>query len=53
MRAPRKRTGLRIPMDLNTALILEAEKREMSKNALMVKILRNWLKAKKGGKEDE
>jgi len=44
VRTPRKRTGLRIPMDLNTALILEAEKREMSKNALMVKILRNWVK---------
>jgi len=37
----RVRAGLRIPYDLNTWLILEAEKQGLSKNALILKILWN------------
>lgn len=45
----RIRTGLRIPMDLNTVLILEAKRMGISKNALMLQILRGWVRANKGG----
>lgn len=38
----RIRTGLRIPFDLNTWLILEAQKQGISKNALILKILWEW-----------
>lgn len=37
------RTGLRIPYDLNTWLILEAQKRGITKNALILQILWDWL----------
>ena len=37
----RVRAGLRIPMDLNTKLILLAKRRGISKNALMLEFL--WL----------
>lgn len=45
----RVRTGLRIPYDLNTSLILHAKKRGYSKNALILQILQGWLK----NQEDE
>lgn len=35
----RIRTGLRLPFDLNTKLILLAQKQGISKNALMLQIL--------------
>ncbi|HBG1232789.1 hypothetical protein RYE12_17105 [Clostridioides difficile] len=40
----RVRTGLRIPYDLNTKLILIAEERGMSKNSLILHILWNYIK---------
>ncbi len=42
----RVRTGLRIPYEQNTKLILEARKLGISKNALILQILRDWLKNK-------
>ena len=47
MMSPRVRTGLRIPYELNTELILHAEKRGYSKNALILQILRDWLEKQK------
>lgn len=47
MMPPRVRTGLRIPYELNTELILHAEKRGYSKNALILQILRDWLEKQK------
>lgn len=47
----RARAGLRIPMDLNTVLILEARRMGVSKNALILQILRDWVKANKEGRE--
>ncbi len=44
MLANRVRTGLRIPYDLNTKLILIAEERGMSKNSLILQILWNYIK---------
>ena len=38
------RTGLRIPFDLNTTLILESRDRGVSKNALILQILWEWAK---------
>ena len=38
----RMRTGLRVPYDLNTWLVKEAEKIGISKNALVVQILWDW-----------
>lgn len=49
----RVRTGLRIPYDLNTWLILEARKRGYSKNALILQILRDWLKRNQTERKDE
>lgn len=43
----RIRTGLRIPMDLNTKLILTAKMNGISKNALILQILWEWLKRNK------
>ena len=40
----RIRTGLRIPYEMNTELILIAKEYGISKNALMLEILRNWVK---------
>ena len=40
----RIRAGLRIPFDLNTALILAAQKQGISKNALILQILWDWAK---------
>lgn len=40
----RVRTGLRIPMNLNTVLILEAKRMGISKNALILQVLRDWVK---------
>lgn len=42
----RVRTGLRIPYDMNTELVLEARKIGVSKNALILQILKNWLERK-------
>lgn len=38
----RVRTGLRIPYELNTWLVLTAKKQGISKNALILKILWEW-----------
>ena len=43
IRMERLRVGLHIPYDLNTALILEADKLGMSKNALILQILWDWV----------
>ena len=40
----RVRSGLRIPMDLNTELILLAQANGISKNALILQILWEWVK---------
>lgn len=40
----RARAGLRVPMDLNTVLTLAAKRMGVSKNALMLQILRDWAK---------
>lgn len=40
----RVRSGLRIPYEENTKLILLARELDMSKNALILKILREYLK---------
>lgn len=40
----RIRTGLRIPYELNTWLILEARKHGVSKNALILMILKDYFK---------
>ena len=45
----RVRSGLRIPYELNTWLILEAQKNGISKNALILQILREWVE-KEGNK---
>lgn len=42
----RKRTGLRIPYDLNTKLILAAKEQGISKNALMLQILWEWIETR-------
>jgi len=42
----RVRTGLRIPMELNTFLILEAQRMGISKNALINMILSEYVKEK-------
>lgn len=43
MTTKRVRTGLRIPIELNTELILLAEKNGISKNALILQILWEWV----------
>lgn len=43
MTSPRIRTGLRIPYEQNTKLIFIARKLGISKNALILQILRDWL----------
>ena len=43
----RVRTGLRIPYEMNTALILEAQQIGISKNALILQILKQWLRRKR------
>lgn len=43
----RARTGLRIPYELNTWLILRAEKMGVSKNALILQILGEWIENRK------
>ena len=40
----RVRTGLRIPYEMNTWLILEARNCGITKNALILQILRDWIK---------
>lgn len=48
----RKRTGLRIPIELNTELILLAQKNGISKNALILQALWEWVEkndSRKGG----
>lgn len=45
----RVRTGLRIPYDMNTELVLEAKQIGISKNALILQILRKWLENKERG----
>lgn len=44
MKAPRVRSGLRVSPDLNNKLILLAEKEGISKNALMLRVLGEWVK---------
>ena len=43
----RTRTGLRIPYDLNTWLVLEAQKQGISKNAYILQILWEHLEKEK------
>ncbi len=43
----RVRAGLRIPMDMNTELILKAQHNGISKNALILQILREWIEDQK------
>jgi len=43
----RSRVGLRIPYDLNTYLILRSEKQGVSKNALILQILWEWVENQK------
>lgn len=43
----RVRSGLRIPMDMNTELILRAKADGIPKNALILQILKKWLEKKK------
>ena len=45
----RVRAGLRIPYDLNTWLIQEAQKQGIAKNALILQILWEW--TRREGKE--
>lgn len=40
----RVRAGLRIPYELNTILTLSSQKMGISKNALILQILREWVK---------
>lgn len=40
----RIRTGLRLPIDMNTKLILKADELCVSKNALILFILKEWIK---------
>nr|WP_296486212.1 hypothetical protein [uncultured Acetatifactor sp.] len=40
----RVRAGLRIPYDLNTWLIQEAQKQGIAKNALILQILWEWVR---------
>lgn len=47
MKKSRVHVGLRIPMDLNDDLTEIAEQQEISKNLLMLKILRRWVEVKK------
>lgn len=49
MKSKRVRTGLRIPMKLNTELILLAEENGISKNALILQILWKWIEKQKVG----
>ena len=46
----RVRSGLRIPFDLNTKLILLAQQRGVSKNSLMLEILWSHVERKSEGK---
>ena len=46
----RVRTGLRIPMDLNTELTVIAQKNGVSKNALILQILWKYVEEQKGTK---
>ncbi len=39
------RTGLRIPIEMNTKLIIKAEELCVSKNALILFILKEWIKS--------
>lgn len=43
----RVRTGLRIPYEQNTKLIFEARACGISKNALILQILKEWLERQK------
>ena len=43
----RARAGLRIPYELNTTLALTAQKMGVSKNALILQILQDWVKKQK------
>lgn len=48
----RVRSGLRIPYDMNTSLIFIARKSGISKNALILQILREWMEQHTKGKEE-
>lgn len=45
MTTQRVRTGLRIPMELNTELVLIAREKGVSKNALILQILWEWIES--------
>lgn len=44
----RVRSGLRIPYEMNTRLIMEARDCGISKNALILQILHDWIERKQG-----
>lgn len=44
LKAPRVRSGLRVPSELNNKLIIMAENEGISKNALMLRVLGEWVK---------
>ena len=48
----RVRSGLRLTYDMNTWLIQEAQKQGVSKNALILQILWEWLE-RRGKKNDK
>lgn len=53
MTTQRIRTGLRIPESLNTKLILQAREDGISKNALILQILREWVMENEKNKNTE
>lgn len=46
----RVRAGLRIPYDMNTKLIFMAREIGISKNALILQILQDWVKKQRKAK---
>jgi len=44
VKTSRVKTGLRMPIELNNKLTMLAEKKECSKNALIIRILWEWVK---------
>ena len=53
MTTPIVRTGLRIPYEQNTKIIFIARKIGISKNALILQILREWLEKQEKSKADQ
>lgn len=47
------RTGIRVPVPVNTALVLEAQRRGISKNALIACVLTEWLERNQAKERDK